>query len=82
MQEINIDRLIVRPVPARIKARCKWYMDKRFMGLYDAFREAVREYTKPSKDLHDAFMADDYRAYIPSAYLPEYLDFSKYPLRY
>ena len=62
---------IVKPVPARVKARCKWFMEARFMGLYDAFKEAVREYPKPSKELNAAFMADDYRAYIPSAYIQE-----------
>lgn len=62
---------IVKPVPARVKARCKWFIEARFMGLYDAFKEAVREYPKPSKELNAAFMADDYRAYIPSAYIQE-----------
>ena len=62
---------IVKPVPARVKARCKWFMEARFMGLYDAFKESVREYPKPSKELNAAFMADDYRAYIPSAYIQE-----------
>ena len=65
--------LIVKRVPKRVMQRTKWYMEERCMGLYDAFKEAVREYPHPSKELHAAFMADDYREYIPSAYLPEYL---------
>lgn len=69
----DVDRLIVKPVPARLKARCKWYMHNRFVGIYDAFKEAVREYPQPSKALQAAFMNDDYRDYIPSAYCPEYL---------
>lgn len=71
IDEIDPKCPIVKPVPARVKARCKWYMKTRFMGLYDAFNEAVREYPKPSKELKAAFMSSDYRAYIPSAYIQE-----------
>lgn len=70
--------LIVKRVPKRVKERTKWYMEKYFMDLYDAFKEAVREYEHPSKELEAAFMADDYREYIPSAYLPEYLPKTRY----
>jgi hypothetical protein len=71
LDNIDPDVPIIKPVPARVKARCKWFMEVRFMGLYDAFKEAVREYPKPRKELNAAFMADDYRAYIPSAYIQE-----------
>ncbi len=77
MAGFNAD-LIVRRVPKRIMQRTKWYMEERFMGLYDAFKEAVREYPHPSKELHAAFMDDDYRDYIPSAYLPECLSKTRY----
>lgn len=73
VDDIDPSMPIVKPVPARVKARCKWYMEKRFLGLYDAFKESVREYPKPSKELRAAFMEDDYRAYIPSAYRPEFV---------
>lgn len=72
LESIDPAMPIVKPVPARVKARCKWYMEARSMWLYDAFMEAVREYPNPSKELQSAFMADNYRAYIPSAYLPEH----------
>ena len=68
------DSLIVKPVPKRVRARCKWYMEKRFLSLHDAFNEAVREYPKPSKELKAAFMSDNYREYIPSAYVTEYFE--------
>ena len=69
LESIDPAMPIVKPVPVRVKARCKWYMEERLMGLYDAFKEAVREYNKPSKELKTAFMEDDFRAYIPSVYI-------------
>lgn len=46
-----------------------WHMD-----LYDALDEAVRNHFDDApKELQDAFMKSDYRKYIPSVYLPEYL---------
>lgn len=68
LESIDPAMPIIKPVPARVNARCKWYMEARLMGLHDAFKEAVREYPNPSKEFQAAFMADDYRAYIPSEY--------------
>ena len=53
-----------------------------FLGLADAFNEAARHYAKPGTKLYKACYtgASDYREYIPSAYDPKYLDFTKYPL--
>lgn len=76
------EKLIVKRVPKWIINRTRWYMEERMMSLSDAFIEAVREYPKPSKELRKAFYHDDFREYIPSAYLKEYLDFEKYPLPY
>lgn len=76
------DDCIVRKVPKEIRKRTQENMDKYCLCLYDAFNEAVRHYNKCSKELWAAFMKSDYRLYIPSAYNPEYLDFSKYPLKY
>lgn len=55
-----------------------WHMD-----LYDAFNEAVRSlYQDAPEELQKAWYAGDLRAYIPSVYRPEYLDFTKHPLKY
>lgn len=52
--------------------------------LSDAFEEAVKNYPKLKKgsELWKAWYYCDFRKYIPSAYIPESLDFRKYPLRY
>ena len=73
--------LIKGTVPQRVRNRTRVNMNKYNMSLYDAFKEAVRVYGR-SKNLRNAFCTDDYRMYIPSAYLTEYLDLNKYPLKY
>ena len=72
--------MIVKRVPKAIIMRTQENYDKYRMSLYDSFNEAVCHYRKPSQELSLAFLAGDYRQYIPSAYLPQYLDFDKYPL--
>lgn len=52
------------------------------MGLYDSFKEAVRELSKPGTKLWKAWYYDDFREYIPCVYNQKYLDFEKYPLKY
>lgn len=74
--------LIVKSVPKAIAMNTEKYMKTYTIGLYDAFKMAVRETKKCSKKLEKAWLTDDFREYIPSAYLEEYLDFEKYPLRY
>ena len=76
------DEMIVERVPKWVRNRTRENMDKHFMGLYDAFQEAVRAYSRPSVKLSLAFYYDDFREYIPSEYLPEYLDFKEHPLKY
>ena len=82
MTTTAVNSLIAKRVPKRIVERTRDNMNHYFMDLYDAFQEAVRSYPKPSKELKDAFYYDDFRLYIPSAYLTEYMDFDKYPLKY
>ena len=72
--------MITKRVPKEIMKRTQEYFDDYQMDLYDSFNEAVRHYRKPSQELRLAFLSSDYREYIPSAYLPQYLDFDKYPL--
>lgn len=75
-------QLIFGDVPKEVRRKTHWYRKYRCMGLYDAFKEAVRESDVNGHELQFAFYYDDYRKFIPSEYLPEYLDFEKYPLRY
>lgn len=74
--------LIIGRVPKKIKERTKENMEVYNMGLYDSFKEAVKELTKEGTELYKAWYYDDFRKFIPSAYNTEYLDFSKYPLKY
>lgn len=61
-------------IPKNIKNRTYYNMKHWNMDLYDAFKEAVRSLYKDAPvELQEAFYHDDYRAYIPSAYLSEYL---------
>ena len=74
--------LIVKSVPKAIVLKTEQNMKELHLDLYDAFKNAVTETHCKSVRLRHAWYFDDYREYIPSAYLPEYLDFDKYPLRY
>ena len=75
---------IARKVPQWIVMRTQENMEVYNMGLSDSFKEAIQNYPGLVKgsELWKAFYYDDFRKYIPSAYLPEYLDFAKYPLKY
>lgn len=73
----------LKRVPKKIKERTKENMEVYHMSLYDSFQEAVREYvTDHNSKLWKAFYYDDFREYIPCVYEGEYLDFTKYPLKY
>ena len=88
MSEFRND-MIVRRVPAAVRERTRENMDVYCMSLGDAFEEAVREYVSTRKttnwrnsELADAWFYSDFRKFIPSAYVPEALDFERFPLRY
>jgi hypothetical protein len=76
------DDLIIGKVNKKIRQRTKENMDDYNMGLYDSFKEAVKNLCKPESELGRALYYDDFRKFIPSAYETKYLDFSKYPLKY
>ena len=61
-------------IPTTIKRNTTYYMNRYNLDLYDAFKEACRDYhgTMP-EELFEAWYNDDFREYIPSAYRPEYL---------
>ena len=69
-------------VPKKILDRTKENMEVYNMGLYDQFKEAVRELSKTGTKLWKAWYYDDFREYIPCVYNQKYLDFEKYPLKY
>ena len=69
-------------VSKKILDRAKENMEVYSMGLYDSFKEAVRELSKPGTKLWKAWYYDDFREYIPCVYNQKYLDFEKYPLKY
>lgn len=76
------DDLIQKRVSKKVRERTRENMDVYCMVLSDAFEEAAKTYAKPGTELYNAWYYSDFRKYIPSAYSPEYLDFSKYPLKY
>lgn len=78
------ESMIARRVPGWIVERTRENMDVYCMSLNDSFEEAVKSYPKLKKgsELWKAWYYDDFRKYIPDAYLPEYLNFRKYPLKY
>lgn len=71
-----------RPVPEEILMRTKENMEVYHMGLYDSFKEAVKELAKDGTELWKAWYYDDFRTYIPCVYEKKYLDLKKYPLKY
>jgi len=76
------DNLICGKVSQKIRKLTREYMINKNMSLYDAFDLAVRESGTKSAELRMAWYFSDYRKFIPCAYIPEYLDFKKYPLKY
>ncbi len=76
------DALIVGKVSKVIRKRTKENMEVYNMCLSDSFEEAVKTYAKEGTQLWKAWYYSDFRKFIPSAYIPEYLDFTKYPLKY
>lgn len=82
MDMMQLDNLLKKPVPARIKKRTLENVNDYSMSLGDAFEEAARTYAGKTTELYKAWYNNDFRAFLPSIYRPEYLDFDKYPLAY
>lgn len=76
------DDLIVKRVNKKVRERTRENMDVYYMGLYDAFKEAAFIYAKAGTELYKAWYYDDFRKFIPSAYVPESLNLGKCPLKY
>ena len=71
-----------KEVPEEVILRTKENMEVYNMDLNDSFQEAARTLAKKGTDLWKAWYYDDFREYIPCAYLAKYLDFDIYPLKY
>ncbi len=69
-------------LPAYLINRINWYIEKTGVSIIDALRAACREVTYTGTLWYKAWYHDDFREIYPDAYLPEYLDFEKYPLKY
>lgn len=69
-------------IPAKIKHLTLYYMDYYCVTLSDAFESAVKESVKKGCELWAAWYYVDFRKFIPSAYVPDSLDFKKHPLAY
>ena len=82
MDMMQLENLLKKPVPARIKKRTLENVNDYSMILGDAFEEAARTYAKEGTELYKAWYNSDFRAFLPSIYYPKYLDFNKYPLAY
>ena len=76
------DAPIAKAIPRNVRERTTENMEVYGMCLNDAFEEAVRTYAKKGTELWNAWYYSDFRAFIPSAYAEEYLNFEKYPLAY
>lgn len=79
---IELETLLKKPVPKKVKQRTITNVNKYCMSLGDAFEEAARTYAGKTTELYKAWYNNDFRAFLPSIYRPEYLDFDKYPLAY
>lgn len=78
----TVENLIARRVPRRVVLETFygiWYENQ---SLHDAFNYAACHYAKTGTELYKAWYNSDFRRFIPSAYCAQFLDFSKYPLKY
>jgi hypothetical protein len=76
--EINFNKNVPKEIEKRTIENIEVYK----LSLGDAFEEAVRELAKKGTKLWKAWYYSDFREYLPEIYRKEYLDFSKYPLKY
>lgn len=72
-------------IPKYIINRVKWYMEKQNVDKADALKYSIRDAIGKGKitegdPLYNMWYHDDYRLIAPDIYIPEYLDFKKYPL--
>jgi hypothetical protein len=78
----NMELIFAKRVPKIIKKRTIENIEVYNLSLGDAFEEAVKELAEKGIELWNAWYHSDFREYLPEIYNKEYLDFSKYPLKY
>lgn len=71
-----------KPIPKEILHRVKENMETYNLDLSDALEDAARELAVKDSLLWRAWYYNDYREFIPCAYIEKFLDFEKYPLAY
>lgn len=70
-------------LPKYLLNRVQWYVERFNMSLIDSLRSACCDVCHSKNTLwYKAWYYEDYREILPSAYIEEYLDFEKYPLKY
>jgi len=74
--------MIKKPVSDLVRQLTAEGIERYCLCLYDAFKYAASIAADKRTKLYKAWYKDDFREFIPSAYLLEYLDFNKYPLAY
>ena len=82
MYMIFDEKYFAKKIPKKILKRIKENMEIYSLTLDEAFEEAVRTLAKSGSKLWKVWYYSDFREYVPCLYEPEYLDFSKYPLKY
>lgn len=83
MNTNDIKNLIVMNVPKCVLIATYYDMAEHNTSLYDAFKYAIENCNiDHNSELYKAWYHSDFRRFIPSAYIDEYLDFEKYPLKY
>ena len=82
-------QLIFGNVPPYIRRKTFYNMKKYHLIINDAFNYAILDGMERNKmdsmpdiNLYNAWYTQDFRLYIPSAYIPKYLDLEMYPLAY
>ena len=82
VRELDMSVFTMR-IPKYIMNCIKMYYERYGVSLTDAIHIAFREKANNKNTVwYLMWYYDDYREICPSIYLPEYLDFEKYPLKY
>ena len=75
--------VFIKPIPKYIMNCIKKYYEVYGVGLSDAIEGGFREKANNKNTIWwKMWYYNDFREICPSIYLPEYLDFEKYPLKY
>jgi len=83
MSKDSIRQKFIRKVPQKIINQICKDMEEYSLCFTDALNLAFREYQAGTEsEIYKAWYYQDFRAFCPSIYNLEYLDFEKYPLKY